>query len=83
MGLEVPGVIRCQPLASAVSGPMSGGVLERSFGKLILNHPIVAVTGTVALLFFGFESIATALEPEAETLLVLYSPPGDTSLRLG
>jgi hypothetical protein len=53
---------------------MSGGDLERSFGKLILNHPIVAVTGTVALLFFGFESIATALEPGAETLLVLVQP---------
>ncbi len=74
MGLEVPGVIRCQPLASAVSGPMSGGDLERSFGKLILNHPIVAVTGTAALLFLGFESIATALEPGAETLLVLVQP---------
>jgi len=67
-------VIRCQPLASAVSGTMSGGVLERSFGKLVLDHPIVAVTGTVALLFLGFQSIATALEPGAETLLVLVQP---------
>ena len=59
------------------------GDLERSFGKLILNHPIVAVTGTVALLFLGFQSIATALGPGAETLLVLVQPSRLYFLGLG
>ena len=67
-------MIRCQPLVSAVSRPMSGGDLERSFGKLILNHPVVTVIGTTALLFVGLQGITASFEPDARQVLILVQP---------
>ena len=48
--------------------------MKDPLGKFTLNHPIVMVAGTVALLFSAFRSVATALEPGAEALLVLVQP---------
>ena len=67
-------MIRCQPLVSGLSRPMSGGGFGAIFGKLILNHPIITVLGTIALPFVVFRSVTASFEPGASQMLILVQP---------